>query len=83
MDDDDFLYHVVAPSVHHSALGFLSLAKPGEGIHQDFILLASKRRPCGRGSVLRNYSTLPVVALGHLAGLQSAVFAPTSPEIHM
>lgn len=55
MDDDDFLYHVVTPSVHHSALGFLSLAKPGEGIHQDFILLASKRRPCGSGWVLENY----------------------------
>lgn len=51
MDDDDFLYHVVTPSVHPSSLGFLSLAKSGEGIHQDFILLASKRRPCGSGSV--------------------------------
>lgn len=79
MDDDDFLYHVVTPSVHHSAHGFLSLAKPGEGIHQDFILLASKRRPCGSGSVLKKICwALPVVALGHLAGLQSAVFVITS-----
>uniref|UniRef100_H2SDX4 Acyl-CoA thioesterase 11 n=1 Tax=Takifugu rubripes TaxID=31033 RepID=H2SDX4_TAKRU len=37
VDDDDFLYHVVTPSVHP------------KGIHQDFILLASKRRPCGSG----------------------------------
>lgn len=51
VDDDDFLYHVVTPSVYPSSLGFLSLAKPGEGIHQDFILLASKRRPCGSGLV--------------------------------
>lgn len=83
MDDDDFLYHVVTPSVHHSALGFLSLAKPGEGIHQDFVLLASKRKPCGSGSVLKNYGTLPAVALGYLAGVQSAAFVPLSPGIHM
>uniref|UniRef100_A0A8C4DBA8 Acyl-CoA thioesterase 11 n=1 Tax=Dicentrarchus labrax TaxID=13489 RepID=A0A8C4DBA8_DICLA len=35
VDDDDFLYRVVTPS--------------GEGILQDFILLASKRKPCGSG----------------------------------
>lgn len=55
MDDDDFLYHVVTPSVHPSSLGFLSLAKSGEGIHQDFILLASRRRPCGSGSVQKTH----------------------------
>uniref|UniRef100_H3DMX6 Acyl-CoA thioesterase 11 n=1 Tax=Tetraodon nigroviridis TaxID=99883 RepID=H3DMX6_TETNG len=38
VDDDDFLYHVVN-----------AFAKPGEGVHQDFVLLASKRRPCGSG----------------------------------
>uniref|UniRef100_A0A8C4DDH6 Acyl-CoA thioesterase 11 n=1 Tax=Dicentrarchus labrax TaxID=13489 RepID=A0A8C4DDH6_DICLA len=37
VDDDDFLYRVVTPSVQ------------GEGILQDFILLASKRKPCGSG----------------------------------
>lgn len=55
MYDDGFLYHVVTPSVHPSSLGFLSLAKSGEGIHQDFILLASKRRPCGSGSVQKTH----------------------------
>uniref|UniRef100_A0A8C3A8U7 Acyl-CoA thioesterase 11 n=1 Tax=Cyclopterus lumpus TaxID=8103 RepID=A0A8C3A8U7_CYCLU len=35
VDDDDFLYRVVTPS--------------GEGHLQDFILLASKRKPCGSG----------------------------------
>uniref|UniRef100_A0A8D3BZL5 Acyl-coenzyme A thioesterase 11 n=1 Tax=Scophthalmus maximus TaxID=52904 RepID=A0A8D3BZL5_SCOMX len=37
VDDDDFLYRVVTPSVRHG------------GILQDFILLASKRRPCSSG----------------------------------
>uniref|UniRef100_A0AAQ5Z5K1 Acyl-CoA thioesterase 11 n=1 Tax=Amphiprion ocellaris TaxID=80972 RepID=A0AAQ5Z5K1_AMPOC len=36
VDDDDFLYRVVTPSVP-------------EGILQDFILLASRRKPCGSG----------------------------------
>uniref|UniRef100_A0A8C9XUV0 Acyl-CoA thioesterase 11 n=1 Tax=Sander lucioperca TaxID=283035 RepID=A0A8C9XUV0_SANLU len=35
VDEDDFLYRVVTPS--------------GEGILQDFILLACKRKPCGSG----------------------------------
>uniref|UniRef100_A0AAQ5Z4Z4 Acyl-coenzyme A thioesterase 11 n=1 Tax=Amphiprion ocellaris TaxID=80972 RepID=A0AAQ5Z4Z4_AMPOC len=35
VDDDDFLYRVVTPSV--------------QGILQDFILLASRRKPCGSG----------------------------------
>uniref|UniRef100_A0A8C3AB94 Acyl-CoA thioesterase 11 n=1 Tax=Cyclopterus lumpus TaxID=8103 RepID=A0A8C3AB94_CYCLU len=38
VDDDDFLYRVVTPSVSD------------EGHLQDFILLASKRKPCGSGS---------------------------------
>uniref|UniRef100_A0A3Q3XB91 HotDog ACOT-type domain-containing protein n=1 Tax=Mola mola TaxID=94237 RepID=A0A3Q3XB91_MOLML len=40
VDDDDFLYRVVTASVRQG------------GILQDFILLASKRRPCGSGSDL-------------------------------
>uniref|UniRef100_A0A8C9XQ37 Acyl-CoA thioesterase 11 n=1 Tax=Sander lucioperca TaxID=283035 RepID=A0A8C9XQ37_SANLU len=36
VDEDDFLYRVVTPSVHR-------------GILQDFILLACKRKPCGSG----------------------------------
>uniref|UniRef100_A0A8C3AC80 Acyl-coenzyme A thioesterase 11 n=1 Tax=Cyclopterus lumpus TaxID=8103 RepID=A0A8C3AC80_CYCLU len=39
VDDDDFLYRVVTPSVSDG----------GEGHLQDFILLASKRKPCGSG----------------------------------
>uniref|UniRef100_A0A8C3AD13 Acyl-CoA thioesterase 11 n=1 Tax=Cyclopterus lumpus TaxID=8103 RepID=A0A8C3AD13_CYCLU len=39
VDDDDFLYRVVTPSVSDGAVGHL----------QDFILLASKRKPCGSG----------------------------------
>ncbi|KAM9844890.1 acyl-coenzyme A thioesterase 11-like isoform 1-T2 [Aulostomus maculatus] len=48
VDDDDFLYHVVTPSVAHSGLGSPTSASQ-EGILQDFILLASKRKPCGSG----------------------------------
>uniref|UniRef100_A0A665U0H1 Acyl-coenzyme A thioesterase 11-like n=1 Tax=Echeneis naucrates TaxID=173247 RepID=A0A665U0H1_ECHNA len=36
VDEDDFLYRVVTPSVH-------------PGVLQDFILLASKRKPCSSG----------------------------------
>uniref|UniRef100_A0A665U0L4 Acyl-coenzyme A thioesterase 11-like n=1 Tax=Echeneis naucrates TaxID=173247 RepID=A0A665U0L4_ECHNA len=39
VDEDDFLYRVVTPSVHPG----------GEGVLQDFILLASKRKPCSSG----------------------------------
>ncbi|XP_068196599.1 acyl-coenzyme A thioesterase 11-like isoform X2 [Antennarius striatus] len=46
VDDDDFLYRVVTPSVHQGAVGSPTVSK-GEGILQDFILLASKRKPCG------------------------------------
>ncbi|XP_034038579.1 acyl-coenzyme A thioesterase 11-like isoform X2 [Thalassophryne amazonica] len=42
VNDDDFLYRVVAPSVAIS-----SSAKQETGILQDFILLASNRQPCG------------------------------------
>lgn len=82
VDDDDFLYHVVTPSVHHSGLGFLSLAKPGEGISQDFILLASKRRPCGSGSVLKRCWYCQLWHFGRVAGFKSAAFVALSPEIH-
>ncbi|XP_071346285.1 acyl-coenzyme A thioesterase 11-like isoform X2 [Trachinotus anak] len=49
VDDDDFLYRVVTPSVHHGAAGSQTSANQGEGILQDFILLASKRKPCSSG----------------------------------
>ncbi|XP_018551451.1 acyl-coenzyme A thioesterase 11 isoform X3 [Lates calcarifer] len=49
VDDDDFLYRVVTPSVSHGALGSPTSSSQGEGILQDFILLASKRKPCGSG----------------------------------
>ncbi|XP_028284103.1 acyl-coenzyme A thioesterase 11-like isoform X2 [Parambassis ranga] len=49
VDDDDFLYRVVTPSVPHGARGTPTSANPGQGILQDFILLASKRKPCGSG----------------------------------
>ncbi|XP_034559117.1 acyl-coenzyme A thioesterase 11-like [Notolabrus celidotus] len=48
VDDDDFLYRVVTPSVHHGGL-LPPSACQGEGVLQDFILLASKRKPCGIG----------------------------------
>ncbi|KAI4809675.1 hypothetical protein KUCAC02_018542 [Chaenocephalus aceratus] len=48
VDDDDFLYRVVTPSVCQGGVGSPTSAQPGEGI-QDFILLASKRKPCGSG----------------------------------
>ncbi|KAJ3594810.1 hypothetical protein NHX12_004115 [Muraenolepis orangiensis] len=46
VDNDDFLYRVVTPSVGH-APG--SPTTQEAGVLQDFILLASKRRPCGPG----------------------------------
>uniref|UniRef100_A0A3B4TGM3 Acyl-CoA thioesterase 11 n=1 Tax=Seriola dumerili TaxID=41447 RepID=A0A3B4TGM3_SERDU len=49
VDDDDFLYRVVTPSVHHGAPGSPTSANLGAGILQDFILLASKRKPCSSG----------------------------------
>nr|XP_046264364.1 acyl-coenzyme A thioesterase 11 isoform X2 [Scatophagus argus]XP_046264365.1 acyl-coenzyme A thioesterase 11 isoform X2 [Scatophagus argus] len=49
VDDDDFLYRVVTPSVRHGGVGSPTSASQGEGILQDFILLASKRKPCGSG----------------------------------
>ncbi|GLD69902.1 acyl-coenzyme A thioesterase 11-like isoform X3, partial [Lates japonicus] len=49
VDDDDFLYRVVTPSVSHGAVGSPTSSSQGEGILQDFILLASKRKPCGSG----------------------------------
>ncbi|XP_053186195.1 acyl-coenzyme A thioesterase 11 [Scomber japonicus] len=49
VDDDDFLYRVVTPSVHRGGMGSPTSANPGEGILQDFILLASKRKPCSNG----------------------------------
>ncbi|XP_063318336.1 acyl-coenzyme A thioesterase 11 isoform X2 [Pelmatolapia mariae] len=49
VDDDDFIYRVVTPSVRHGAMGSPTAANKAEGILQDFILLASKRKPCGSG----------------------------------
>ncbi|XP_019966074.2 acyl-coenzyme A thioesterase 11-like isoform X6 [Paralichthys olivaceus] len=49
VDDDDFLYHVVTPSVHRGAVGSPTSVSQAEGILQDFILLASKRKPCSSG----------------------------------
>ncbi|XP_042283590.1 acyl-coenzyme A thioesterase 11 isoform X2 [Thunnus maccoyii] len=49
VDDDDFLYRVVAPSVGHGGLRSPASANQRDGILQDFILLASKRKPCGIG----------------------------------
>uniref|UniRef100_A0A7N8Y4H4 Acyl-coenzyme A thioesterase 11 n=1 Tax=Mastacembelus armatus TaxID=205130 RepID=A0A7N8Y4H4_9TELE len=49
VDDDDFLYRVVTPSVCRGAVGCPTSASQGEGILQDFILLASKRMPCSHG----------------------------------
>ncbi|XP_008303863.1 acyl-coenzyme A thioesterase 11-like [Stegastes partitus] len=49
VDDDDFLYRVVTPSVPPGAVGSPTSASTPEGILQDFILLASKRKPCGSG----------------------------------
>ena len=51
VDDDDFLYRVVTPSVRHGAGGAPTSASQREGILQDFILLASKRKPCSNGLV--------------------------------
>ncbi|KAM7401374.1 hypothetical protein PAMA_005524 [Pampus argenteus] len=49
VDDDDFLYRVVTPSVGLGGVGFPTSANQGEGILQDFILLASKRKPYDSG----------------------------------
>ncbi|KAM4623332.1 acyl-coenzyme A thioesterase 11 isoform 2-T2 [Polymixia lowei] len=49
VDDDDFLYRVVTPSVGHGGIAVPGSANQGGGILQDFILLASRRRPCGSG----------------------------------
>ncbi|XP_070830254.1 acyl-coenzyme A thioesterase 11 isoform X2 [Chaetodon trifascialis] len=49
VDDEDSLYRVVAPSVSKGGVGSPTSASPGEGILQDFILLASQRKPCGSG----------------------------------
>ncbi|XP_031146854.1 acyl-coenzyme A thioesterase 11-like [Sander lucioperca] len=49
VDEDDFLYRVVTPSVHRGRVGSPTSGHQGEGILQDFILLACKRKPCGSG----------------------------------
>ncbi|XP_017165285.1 acyl-coenzyme A thioesterase 11-like isoform X1 [Poecilia reticulata] len=49
VDDDDFIYRVVTPSVRQAAGGSPTSTNPGEGVLQDFILLASRRKPCGPG----------------------------------
>ncbi|XP_029931282.1 acyl-coenzyme A thioesterase 11 isoform X2 [Myripristis murdjan] len=47
--DDDFLYRVVAPSVDHGGNTSPVSANQRGGILQDFILLASRRKPCCKG----------------------------------
>ncbi|XP_059200259.1 acyl-coenzyme A thioesterase 11-like [Centropristis striata] len=49
VDDDDVLYRVVTPSVGQGGVGSPTSADPGKEILQDFILLASKRKPCSSG----------------------------------
>ncbi|XP_017296376.1 acyl-coenzyme A thioesterase 11-like [Kryptolebias marmoratus] len=49
VDDDDFIYRVVTPSVHQGVAGSPTSSSEGEGILQDFILLTSTRKPCGSG----------------------------------
>ncbi|XP_074506161.1 acyl-coenzyme A thioesterase 11-like [Sebastes fasciatus] len=49
VDDDDFLYRVVTPAVGQGGVGSSTSAQQCEGILQDFILLASNRKPCGSG----------------------------------
>lgn len=49
VDGDDFLYRVVTPSVQHGSVASSTSASQGEGNLQDFILLASKRKPCDSG----------------------------------
>ncbi|XP_054600429.1 acyl-coenzyme A thioesterase 11 isoform X2 [Nothobranchius furzeri] len=49
VDDDDFIYRVVTPSVHQGSVGTPTSSNQAGGILQDFILLASRRKPCGIG----------------------------------
>ncbi|XP_023191307.1 acyl-coenzyme A thioesterase 11-like isoform X1 [Xiphophorus maculatus] len=49
VDDDDFIYRVVTPSVHQDVGGSPTSTNCGEDVLQDFILLASRRKPCGHG----------------------------------
>ncbi|XP_034743810.1 acyl-coenzyme A thioesterase 11-like isoform X2 [Etheostoma cragini] len=49
VDEDDFLYRVVTPSVPRGRVGSPTSGHQREGILQDFILLACKRKPCGIG----------------------------------
>ncbi|KAJ0059318.1 hypothetical protein NL108_015495, partial [Boleophthalmus pectinirostris] len=48
VDADDFLYRVVTPP-NGGAVGSPTSPPRGEGVLQDFILLASKRKPCASG----------------------------------
>ncbi|XP_024247582.1 acyl-coenzyme A thioesterase 11 isoform X1 [Oncorhynchus tshawytscha] len=48
VDDDDFLYRVVTPSICRGGVSCSSSANQG-GMVQDFILLASRRPPCDSG----------------------------------
>ncbi|XP_067108878.1 acyl-coenzyme A thioesterase 11 isoform X2 [Osmerus mordax] len=49
VDDDDFLYRVVTPSVGQDRVGALPANQGSGGMSQEFILLASRRRPCDEG----------------------------------
>ncbi|KAF7645764.1 hypothetical protein LDENG_00198580, partial [Lucifuga dentata] len=64
VDDDNFLYRVVTPSVGHGGKTTTQEA----GVLQDFILLASKRRPCCSGDPY-------IIAL-------RSVSLPTHPPTH-
>uniref|UniRef100_A0A3B4ARA7 START domain-containing protein n=1 Tax=Periophthalmus magnuspinnatus TaxID=409849 RepID=A0A3B4ARA7_9GOBI len=49
VDADNSLYRVVTPPVRAGAVGSSTSPPGGEGVLQDFILLASKRKPCASG----------------------------------
>uniref|UniRef100_A0A8C5AIE8 Acyl-coenzyme A thioesterase 11 n=1 Tax=Gadus morhua TaxID=8049 RepID=A0A8C5AIE8_GADMO len=91
-DKDDFLYRVVAPSVDPAPGGS---ANQDAGVLQEFILLASRRRPCGPGDpyvvALRSVSLpthptpplLPLLPLPHPPESTSLIsyYNQASPEV--
>ncbi|XP_059914757.1 acyl-coenzyme A thioesterase 11-like isoform X1 [Gadus macrocephalus] len=68
-DKDDFLYRVVAPSVDPAPGGS---ANQDAGVLQEFILLASRRRPCGPGD--------PYVVALRSVSLPTHPTPPSSPS---
>uniref|UniRef100_A0A8C5A5U5 HotDog ACOT-type domain-containing protein n=1 Tax=Gadus morhua TaxID=8049 RepID=A0A8C5A5U5_GADMO len=70
-DKDDFLYRVVAPSVDPAPGGS---ANQDAGVLQEFILLASRRRPCGPGYYNQaSPEVLPYISTD-IAGLSSSFY---------